>query len=242
MIIRRCERNCMITTAAREHSVGPGRVQAVVEGRERRVFIVFEGGDGAGKSYQAAALGEWMTQQGYDVVVTREPGGTHIGEAVRSIVLDPETKDLDDHAEALLYAAARAQHVAEVVLPALERGAVVISDRYVDSSLAYQGVGRPLDTDEVARVNAWATRNLKPDVTVLLDVPPTVGLARIGRGFDRLEQAGEEFHERVRDAYLALVAQDPDRYLVVDATGTPEDIQEEVRRRLNPKLSKAVTP
>ncbi|MEV1287769.1 dTMP kinase [Micromonospora sp. NPDC049679] len=186
------------------------------------VFVVFEGGEGAGKSTQVNALAETLREQGHEVVVTREPGATDIGERIRGLVLGGAAggDGPSPRAEALLYAADRAHHVATVVRPALARGAVVISDRYVDSSLAYQGAGRTLPVDEVSWLSSWATGGLKPDLVVLLDVDPTVGLTRAasrGGGVDRLESESVAFHERVRYAFLDLAAADPKRYLVLDA-------------------------
>jgi dTMP kinase len=203
------------------------------------LFVVFEGGEGAGKSTQAVKLAAWLQVHGHDTVLTREPGATNIGARIRSMLLDggalPEGERLSPRAEALLYAADRAHHVATVVRPALTRGAVVVSDRYVDSSLAYQGAGRVLPVDEVGWLSTWATGSLKPDLVVVLDVDPNVGLRRItGRGDpDRLESESLSFHERVRYAFLDLAANDPRRYLVVDASADPEEIAEAVRDRVS---------
>jgi dTMP kinase len=204
-------------------------------------FVVFEGGEGAGKSTQVAALAEALRHRGREVVVTREPGATDVGERIRGLVLGGTTgaMPLSPRAEALLYAADRAHHVATVVRPALARGAVVISDRYVDSSLAYQGAGRTLPVDEVSWLSAWATGGLKPDLVVLLDVEPAAGLARVAaRGVspDRLEGESLDFHERVRDAFLDLAAADPKRYLVLDATGPVEEIAATVAQRVSGML------
>ena len=197
----------------------------------RGTFVALEGGEGAGKSTQLALLETWLRQRGAEVVVTREPGATSAGARIRQLLLDPATT-LSPRAEAMLYAADRAQHVAEVVRPALERGAVVLTDRYVDSSLAYQGAGRELVRDEVARLSRWATEGLKPDLVVLLDVDPVVGLQRAGDSPDRIEAESLEFHRRVREGFLELAGQDPDRYLVVAADGSPEQVHAAVRRRL----------
>ncbi|HWH00192.1 MAG TPA: dTMP kinase, partial [Pilimelia sp.] len=192
-------------------------------------FVVFEGGEGAGKSTQVAALADTLRRSGYEVVVTREPGGTPIGARIRSLLLDGAGDGAPPapRAEALLYAADRADHVARVIRPALARGAVVISDRYVDSSLAYQGAGRTLPVDEVSWLSSWATGGLKPDLVVLLDLDPADGLRRVtgrGAGHDRLESESLSFHERVRYAFLDLAAADPRRYMVLDASGSPETI------------------
>jgi dTMP kinase len=208
------------------------------------VFIVFEGGEGAGKSTQVDQLAAQLLGQGRSVVVTREPGATDVGARIRSLLLDrgattsPAGVVLAPRAEALLYAADRAHHVASVVRPALARGAVVISDRYIDSSLAYQGAGRTLAVEEISWLSAWATGGLKPDLVVLLDIEPALGLARIsGRGAeDRLEAESLSFHERVRWAFLDLAAADPGRYLVIDATLAEQDIAAAVLNRVNALL------
>jgi dTMP kinase len=201
-------------------------------------FLALEGGEGAGKSTQARLLCEWLESRGHEVVVTREPGATPSGQRLRALLLDPQTA-LSPRTEALLYAADRAEHVAEVVRPALERGAVVLTDRYVDSSLAYQGAGRALQRAEVAKLSQWATEGLRPDLTVLLDVDPAVGLERAaGRrgGADRLEAESLAFHRRVRRGFLDLAADDPGRYLVVDAGQPPEKVAAQVRTRVEKLL------
>jgi dTMP kinase len=203
------------------------------------VFVVFEGGEGAGKSTQVTRLAAALTSQGRDIVVTREPGATDVGARIRGLVLDKGDAP-SPRAEALLYAADRAHHVATVVRPALARGAVVISDRYVDSSLAYQGAGRTLPVQEISWLSSWATGGLKPDLVVLLDVDPGVGLGRVdsrGAGADRLESESQSFHERVRYAFLDLAAADPKRYLVLDASRTAEEISAAVQRRIEGLLS-----
>ena len=183
-------------------------------------FVVFEGGEAAGKSTQAARLAARL-----GAVLTREPGGTAVGIAIRSLLLDPATAGLDDRAEALLMAADRAQHVAEVVRPALAAGRHVVSDRYVGSSLAYQGFGRGLPLDEVRRLSAWATGGLWPDVVVLLDVPRHAATVRLDARADRMEAAGDGFHQRVADGYRALAAAEPDRWVVVDGTPEPAAVE-----------------
>jgi len=198
------------------------------------LFIALEGGDGAGKSTQARLLREWLESLGRTVVVTREPGGTPEGQRIRDVVL--HGTHVVPRAEALLFAADRAHHVETVVLPALERGDVVITDRYIDSSVAYQGAGRDLDADEVLRLSRWATRGLRPALTVLLDVSPELGRQRRGDVHDRLESEPDHFHERVRAHYLELAGADPARYLVVDAGLPPEEIHRRVRERLAPAL------
>ncbi|MDT0452805.1 dTMP kinase [Streptomyces hesseae] len=199
-------------------------------------FIAFEGGDGAGKSTQVRAIAEWIRAKGHEVVVTREPGATPIGKRLRAILLDVASAGLSDRAEALLYAADRAEHVASVVRPALERGAVVISDRYIDSSVAYQGAGRDLSPTEIARISRWATDGLVPNMTVLLDVSPETARERFTEAPDRLESEPAEFHQRVRTGFLTLAAADPARYLVVDAGQEPTAVTEVVRHRLDQML------
>ncbi|MFG3507622.1 dTMP kinase [Streptomyces sp. NPDC047821] len=199
-------------------------------------FIALEGGDGAGKSTQVEALAEWIRAKGHEVVVTREPGATPIGKRLRSILLDVSSAGLSNRAEALLYAADRAEHVDSLVRPALERGAVVISDRYIDSSVAYQGAGRDLSPTEIARINRWATGGLVPHLTVLLDVSPETARERFTEAPDRLESEPAEFHRRVRAGFLALAAADPGRYLVVDAGQEPEAVTTVIRHRLDQAL------
>lgn len=182
------------------------------------VFITLEGGDGAGKSTQAELLSAWLENRGFEIVRTREPGGTELGVALRGLLL--HGSDVAPRAEALLYAADRAQHVAEVVRPALERGAVVVQDRYIDSSLAYQGAARSLEPSEIRQLSEWASEELWPDLTVLLDVSPELAVERraaAGGSADRLEREAVEFHRAVREGFLSLAAADPERFLVLDA-------------------------
>lgn len=186
------------------------------------LFVSFEGGDGSGKTTQIGLLGDWFARLGHEVVVTREPGGTTLGAELRRLVLHGE--DMAPRTEALLYAADRAHHVSTVVRPALERGAVVVTDRYLDSSVAYQAGGRELGADEVENLSLWATGGLLPRVTVLLDIDPAVGVARVPGGLDRLERAGDEFHVRTREAYLARAAAHPERIAVVDASLPVEEV------------------
>ncbi|MEH0844774.1 dTMP kinase [Micromonospora sp. CPCC 205711] len=205
------------------------------------LFVVFEGGEGAGKSTQLQALAERLRVRGRDVVVTREPGATAVGARIRSLVLENSGDEAPSpRAEALLYAADRAHHVATVVRPALIRGAMVISDRYVDSSLAYQGAGRTLPVQEVSWLSSWATGGLKPDLVVLLDVDPHTGMSRVAarnQGADRLEAESLAFHERVRYAFLDLAANDPKRYLVLDASRPAEELAALVARRVDEFLT-----
>ncbi|MCA1217638.1 dTMP kinase [Streptomyces sp. 8L] len=199
-------------------------------------FIAVEGGDGAGKSTQVEALAEWIRAKGHEVVVTREPGATPVGKRLRTILLDVSSAGLSNRAEALLYAADRAEHIDSVVRPALERGAIVVSDRYIDSSVAYQGAGRDLSPTEIARISRWATQGLVPHLTVLLDIDPATARERFTEAPDRLESEPAEFHERVRTGFLTLAAADPTRYLVVDAGQEPESVTTAVRHRLDQLL------
>jgi dTMP kinase len=203
------------------------------------VFVCFEGGEGAGKSTQAGLLQQWLESAGHPVVLTFEPGDTEVGRKVRQIVLDPATGALSDRTEVLLYAADKAEHVDTVVLPALEQGKVVITDRYVDSALAYQGAGRDQDIDEVERVNRWATRDLRPHLTVVLDLEPEHGFGRFAER-DRIEGESVEFHERVRAAFLRMADADPEHYLVLDARKPLDEIADAVRARVEPLLVQAV--
>jgi dTMP kinase len=186
-------------------------------------FIAFEGGEGSGKSTQAALL---ATRIG--AVLTHEPGDTPLGVALRTILLDSDALDITPRAEALLMAADRAQHVAELVRPALASGRTVVTDRYTGSSIAYQGYGRQLSPAEVAGLSAWATSELHPDLVVLLEVPPRVSAERTGGARDRLEAAGEAFHARVHDGFLTQAMADPERWAIVDGTLPPDDVAEQV--------------
>ena len=192
----------------------------------RGVFITLEGPDGSGKSSLLPRLVAELQARGCDVVATREPGSTPLGERIRSLVLDTEPKiDRTGRADALLFAAARAQHVAEVIEPALARGAVVVCDRYADSSLAYQGVGSGVPLDELRAVQHFATGGLAPDLTILLDLPVDVGLGRKAAEITRFEAYQDRaYHERVRQAFLDFAAAEPERYAIVDATLPPDDV------------------
>ena len=205
---------------------------------EAGVFVALEGGEGAGKSTQARQLESWLIGEGFRVVRTHEPGDSDVGARLRDILLSHATGALDHRAEALLYAADKAEHLDKVVRPALAGGAVVVTDRYVDSTLAYQGAGRDLDADDVERVARWATGGLRPHLTVLLDVAPEVGLARLS-GTDRLEAEPLLFHQRVRQGFLGLAATDPEHYLVLDAARPDDEISAAIRQRLEPLLSRA---
>ncbi|MDP1711645.1 MAG: dTMP kinase, partial [Candidatus Nanopelagicaceae bacterium] len=216
-----------------------GELGSITGASTKGVFIAFEGGEGSGKSTQVKLLKKWLEGQGHDVLLTREPGGTELGKALREILLSHETGDISPRAEALLYAADRAHHVYSVIRPALEAGQIVITDRYFDSSIAYQGAGRILEPGEVARISRWATESLFPTLTVVLDLPADVGLSRLKKK-DRLEVEPLAFHERIRQEYLQLALLDPERYLVVDAQMSLEDIEHSIITRVAelPALSK----
>jgi dTMP kinase len=204
--------------------------------RPSGLFIAFEGGEGSGKTTQARLIAIWLREQGFDVVATHEPGATKIGMRLRALLLDTAHAGMSPHAEALMYAADRAEHVASVIQPALDRGAVVITDRYIDSSLAYQGTGRGLRTADIARLNSWATGGRKPDLTILLDMPPEAGLGRRARSADRLEAEPLEFHHRVRAGFLALARAEPSRYLVLDANRPVGEITQQIKDRIREVL------
>lgn len=198
-------------------------------------FITFEGGDGAGKTTQIELLKTWLVDHGHTVVLTREPGGSDLGLELREIILH-STGFISARAEALLYAADRAHHVQTVVRPALERGDIVVQDRYLDSSVAYQGAGRVLDPHEVEELSMWAVERLLPDLTILLDLPAEVAKERQSgqdRKFDRLEAEDLDFHERVRQAYLERAGAHPGRFLVVDGTKPVEAIHEQITQRVS---------
>jgi dTMP kinase len=217
--------------AATLSSASASTVPVPKQGRRAGVLLALEGGEGAGKSTQARLLAIWLRDQGYDVVTTHEPGATKIGMRLRALLLDTAHTGLAPRAEALMYAADRAEHVQSVIVPALERGAIVVTDRYVDSSLAYQGAGRQLPVAEIAALNRWATGGLIPDLTLVLDLPPATGLGRRLSSADRLESEPIDFHQRVRDSFLRLAAAEPSRYLVVDATRSEAEISREIQLR-----------
>jgi len=206
------------------HTPPPGRL------------IAFEGGEGSGKTTQARLISIWLRELGYDVVTTHEPGATKVGMRLRALLLDTAHTGMNPRAEALMYAADRAEHVGSVIAPALDRGAIVITDRYVDSSLAYQGAGRNLPIEEIARFNRWATGGRMPDLTILLDMDPVAGLQRRARSADRLEAEPAEFHQRVRAGFLALAQAEPSRYLVLDANRPPEQITRDIQTRIRSLL------
>jgi dTMP kinase len=208
-----------------------GELGSITGAPAKGIFIAFEGGEGTGKSTQSKLLKKWLEQEGEEVVLSREPGGTDLGQGLRKILLGHETGAISPRAEALLYAADRAHHVFSTIRPALDRGDVVITDRYFDSSIAYQGAGRVLQPNEVARISRWATESLFPTLTIIIDQPAEIGLARL-KSRDRLEAEPLAFHERVRNEFLQIASMDPERYLIVDGTQSIEDIHEEIIARV----------
>ncbi|MET1062458.1 MAG: dTMP kinase [Aeromicrobium sp.] len=205
---------------------------------ETGVFLALEGGEGAGKSTQAQLLVRWLEGLGHRVLLTREPGGTEVGKILRQIVLDNDTGELSPRTEALIYAADKAEHVDSVVLPSLAEGRIVLTDRYVDSTLAYQGAGRALESSELEWVARWATSSLRPHLTIVLDIDPEIGHSRF-EGADRIEAEPLDFHQRVRQHFLDLAAADPAHYLVVTHDGTPEEIHQRIRAGVEPWLGQA---
>ncbi len=199
-------------------------------------FIAFEGGEGVGKSTQEALLAQYLTEVGKTVIRTREPGGTPAAEQIRNTVLSREHEGMNPQSEALLFAAARGDHVARVIRPAIARGEVVICDRYIDSSIAYQGFARALGADRVRDLSMWATGGLLPDLTIVLTLNPEISMKRVINP-DRLESEPMQYHRDVAAAFLEIVAQDPGRYLVVDATGTKEEIAQVIRERVMQELT-----
>jgi dTMP kinase len=215
----------------------PGHANGSAPTLRRGLLLALEGGEGTGKSTQARLLAIWLREQGFDVVATHEPGATKIGMRLRALLLDTAHTGLSPHAETLMYAADRAEHVASVIAPALARGAVVVTDRYVDSSLAYQGAGRLLSVEDIANLNDWATGGVRPDLTIILDLPPVDGLRRRERSADRLEAEPAEFHDRVRRAFLSLADEgSPDRYLVLDASRSSADLSRTIQERVREML------
>jgi dTMP kinase len=209
-----------------------GELGSITGAPTQGIFIAFEGGEGTGKSTQSKLLAQLLEQEGESVLLTREPGGTDLGKDLRKILLGHETGAISPRAEALLYAADRAHHVYSVIRPALERGEVVITDRYFDSSAAYQGAGRVLNPAEVARISRWATESLYPTLTILIDVPAEIGLGRL-QSRDRLEAESNDFHERVRQEYLQIAMMDPERYFVVDGTQPVDEIHRQITERVS---------
>jgi dTMP kinase len=228
--------NGMRDAAATLASASASTVPVPKPAKRPGVLLALEGGEGAGKSTQARLLAIWLRDQGYDVVTTHEPGATKIGMRLRALLLDTAHTGLAPRAEALMYAADRAEHVQAVIVPALERGAIVVTDRYVDSSLAYQGAGRDLPLADIAALNKWATGGVIPDLTVVLDLSPTTGLGRRLSSADRLEAEPIEFHQRVRDAFLRIAAAEPSRYLVVDAARPEIEVSREIQLRVRQVL------
>ena len=208
------------------------------------LFIAFEGGDGAGKSTQVRLLAQSLRARGRTVLVTRQPGGTELGAAIRDLVLHGD--HVSPRAEALLFAADKAHHVDELVRPALERGEVVLTDRYTDSSVAYQGAGRDLGATEVHDLQMWAVHDLVPVLTVIVDITAAEGRRRRGDTHDRLESEADAFHEAIRQHFLTMAAEHPQRYLVLDGTEAPEHLHEQVMARLEAMAlagpTSAVTP
>jgi dTMP kinase len=202
------------------------------KGQRRGVFVAFEGVEGSGKGTQIRLAREYLESEGFDVLVTREPGGTDLGEKLREMLLDPETGTVEPRTEALLFAASRSQHVATVIRPALEQGQIVLCDRYVDSSLAYQGVARGLGEQDVLTLNVWATQGLFPDLVVLFHLEPEIGLGRSPEDPDRIEREGAEFHAKVADAYLKIAEEHPERFVTVDSSRPPDLVHVEVRQAL----------
>ena len=219
------------------HANGSAPASASAPGLQRGLLLALEGGEGAGKSTQARLLAIWLRDQGFDVVATHEPGATKIGMRLRALLLDTAHTGLSRHAETLMYAADRAEHVAAVIAPALARGAIVVTDRYVDSSVAYQGAGRLLPPEDIINLNDWATGGLRPDLTIILDLPPVDGLRRRERSADRLEAEPADFHDRVRRAFLALAEEDTGgRYLVLDGSRPPSDLSRTIQERVREML------
>jgi dTMP kinase len=218
------------------HVVSTGSTAGLGVYADSGLFLCFEGGDGGGKSTQASLLRDWLVGRGHEVLLTFEPGDTDVGRDIRRIVLDPATGHLADRTEALLYAADKAEHVEKVVRPALQRGSVVITDRYVDTSLAYQGTGRGIDAAELEHVLRWATGDLRPHLTVLFDVEPTAGLGRL-EGRDRIEAESLEFHTRAREGFLALASANPDHYLVLDARADRDELARKISDRVGELLA-----
>mgnify|MGYP006300031025 CR=1 FL=1 len=203
------------------------------------MFITLEGPEGSGKTTQIGLLSGWLRERGYEVVQTREPGGTKIGRQIRAVLHDPQNAAMDARAEILLYSADRAQHVAQLIRPALAQGKIVVSDRYYDSTLAYQGFGRKLDLDALRAITSFATGGLVPDLTLYLDIDPGQGLARRQAGggeWNRLDAEALAFHQRVRAGYLALIEQEPARWVVIDAARSVEQVQQQIRAQVEARL------
>jgi dTMP kinase len=200
------------------------------------LFIAIEGGEGAGKSTHSKRLAEYLESLGHEVVLTREPGGTPTAEKIRNILLDPSITDMPDYTEALLFAASRADHAANLIRPALERGATVICDRYIDSSVAYQGASRGLGVEKIRELSLWATGNLIPDFTIYLDVPHEAGEQRM-EGTDRMEIQSRDFHESVHQAFRDIAAASPHPNIVIDATVPKDEVATQVRSAIDGVLA-----
>ena len=224
--------------------MGASRIAACEStANDMSLFITFEGPDGSGKTTQIKLLSEALTSAGYDVLTVREPGGTPISEQIRDVVHSLRNREMSDRAECLLYNAARAQLVDQLIAPQLKRGGIVLSDRYADSTLAYQGYGRGLELAAVRNVIAFATNNLKPDVTFYLDLEVEEGIARRKRGggeWNRLDDQALEFHRRVRDGYLQMVSEEPERWVCIDAAREVEVIQLDIRAAVERKLGSVI--
>lgn len=205
------------------------------------IFITFEGIDGSGKDTQAKLLAKYFKNKGYSVIRTREPGGTSIGEKIRKILLSPKISRVDQRAEVLLFAASRAQIVSNIIKPALEKGKIVISNRYVDSSYAYQGIARKMGLDWVIEINKWATQGLLPDITFFLDIPEELGLKRVDKSRnirDKIEKDGEIFQKKVREGYYKLAKLFPERYRIIDANRNEDLIQKDIKKEVNKFIKK----
>jgi dTMP kinase len=200
------------------------------------LFITFEGIEGSGKSTQATLLYEWMIDKGHEVILTREPGGTKSAEEIRNFILTPKEEKFPPPAELLLYMAARSFHVENLIEPSIKKGIIVISDRFSDATVAYQGYGRGIDIKLIKTINEFATKGIKPDITILIDVPSAVGLSRLKGEKDRIEQESLEFHEKVRKGYIEIAKSEPDRVKVVDGTKSIEDIFKEVQSLIKEKM------
>jgi len=206
------------------------------------MFITFEGGEGAGKSTAIKRIVERLTEEGYQIVLTREPGGTPIAEEIRNVILDRKNTNMDPRTEALLYAASRRQHLVEKVIPALNEGKLVLCDRFLDSSLAYQGGARGLGIDNVYNMNLFATEGLLPDLTILFDIEPELGLARIAansqREVNRLDVEKMAFHKAVRQGFHDLAKKFPERFFIVDASKTPDEVFDAAIKEIERRLKK----
>ncbi len=208
------------------------------------LFVTFEGPDGSGKTTQMQLLADWLRGRGFDVLTTREPGGTSIGDQIRAILHDPKNADMRPATEALLFSASRAQIVDQVIRPALERGQIVLCDRYADSTMAYQGYGHGLDLDALRAITAFATGGLTPDLTIYLDLDVEEGLRRKRAAYEagqsewtRMDQMEVDFHRRVREGYLRMAAAEPERWLVLDARRPIEEVQALIRAKVEEKLT-----